>query len=98
MKASDRDMGATVFLCGFLPPMLPLVAPGYQECKQDNSGGFVERKLNCYPGLRMPSVLFGYFRTRLWWPRPESNQRHTDFQSAALPTELLGRAGVQIGM
>src|SRR5437773_1874655 len=26
-----------------------------------------------------------------WWPRPESNQRHTDFQSAALPTELLGR-------
>src|SRR5256886_17021428 len=28
-----------------------------------------------------------------WWPRPESNQRHTDFQSAALPTELLGRAG-----
>src|SRR4029079_16986110 len=25
-----------------------------------------------------------------WWPRPESNQRHTDFQSAALPTELLG--------
>src|ERR1700687_221760 len=31
----------------------------------------------------------------LWWPRPESNQRHTDFQSAALPTELLGRAGVQ---
>src|SRR3979411_3434909 len=29
----------------------------------------------------------------LWWPRPESNQRHTDFQSAALPTELLGRTG-----
>src|SRR4029078_11434877 len=25
-----------------------------------------------------------------WLPRPESNQRHTDFQSAALPTELLG--------
>src|SRR2546427_353387 len=28
-----------------------------------------------------------------WWQRPESNQRHTNFQSAALPTELLGRAG-----
>src|SRR5438132_9166862 len=28
-----------------------------------------------------------------WWPRPESNRRHEDFQSAALPTELLGRAG-----
>src|SRR3954462_4219681 len=31
-------------------------------------------------------------RAKEWWPRPESNQRHTDFQSAALPTELLGRA------
>src|SRR5207302_9783873 len=28
-----------------------------------------------------------------WWPRTELNRRHTDFQSAALPTELLGRAG-----
>src|SRR5262249_57236519 len=25
-----------------------------------------------------------------WWPRAELNHRHTDFQSAALPTELLG--------
>src|SRR5258706_7253094 len=32
-------------------------------------------------------------RAKSWWPRPESNQRHTDFQSAALPTELLGRTG-----
>ena len=30
---------------------------------------------------------------RGWWPRPESNQRHADFQSAALPTELLGHFG-----
>ena len=28
-----------------------------------------------------------------WWPRAELNHRHTDFQSAALPTELLGQAG-----
>src|SRR6185295_10758030 len=28
---------------------------------------------------------------KVWWPRLESNQRHADFQSAALPTELLGR-------
>ena len=24
----------------------------------------------------------------IWWPRPGSNRRHTDFQSVALPTEL----------
>ena len=27
---------------------------------------------------------------QLWWPGSESNQRHADFQSAALPTELPG--------
>ena len=26
-----------------------------------------------------------------WWPRQELNLRHTDFQSAALPTELRGQ-------
>ena len=26
-----------------------------------------------------------------WWPRLESNQRHPDFQSGALPTELRGQ-------
>ncbi len=25
-----------------------------------------------------------------WWPELESNQRHKDFQSFALPTELSG--------
>ena len=28
-----------------------------------------------------------------WWPGSESNQRHADFQSAALPTELPGHRG-----
>jgi hypothetical protein len=26
-----------------------------------------------------------------WWPDPESNWGHKDFQSSALPTELSGR-------
>jgi hypothetical protein len=31
-----------------------------------------------------------------WWPRTESNCRHYDFQSYALPTELLGRPAAEI--
>ena len=29
--------------------------------------------------------------SKYWWPGTESNCRHADFQSAALPTELPGR-------
>ncbi len=32
---------------------------------------------------------------RVWWPSAESNHGHADFQSAALPTELLGQRGRQ---
>ena len=34
---------------------------------------------------------------KYWWPRAELNHRHTDFQSAALPTELLGRPELREG-
>ena len=30
------------------------------------------------------------FKRRIWWPEVESNHRHGDFQSPALPTELSG--------
>ncbi len=29
-----------------------------------------------------------------WWPETESNRRHEDFQSSALPTELSGPNGL----
>ena len=31
-----------------------------------------------------------------WWPGAESNCRHEDFQSTALPTELPGHQGTRI--
>ena len=30
-------------------------------------------------------------QSEAWWPETESNCRHEDFQSSALPTELSGR-------
>ncbi len=35
---------------------------------------------------------FEAFKRRRWWPEVESNHRHEDFQSSALPTELSGQA------
>ena len=30
-----------------------------------------------------------------WWPETESNCRHEDFQSSALPTELSGQGDLE---
>src|SRR5438093_1094529 len=40
-------------------------------------------------GLRQRAYLSDLRRS--WWPGTESNRRHADFQSAALPAELPGR-------
>ena len=37
-------------------------------------------------------ILLDVLSIRMWWPRVELNHRHKDFQSSALPTELLGQA------
>ena len=39
--------------------------------------------------VKKPETGSGFWN---WWPRAESNHRHKDFQSSALPTELLGRS------
>ena len=38
-------------------------------------------------------ALYQMSYARMWCPEPESNQRHEDFQSSALPTELSGHNG-----
>ena len=40
--------------------------------------------------LQTIALPLGYAATNSKWPGSESNQRHTDFQSVALPTELPG--------
>ena len=40
-------------------------------------------------------ALYRMSYARKWCPRPESNWRHTDFQSVALPTELPGHIKLQ---
>ena len=49
-------------------------------------------------GADLQSAAFSHFATPpidyvkyKWWLRTESNRRHKDFQSFALPTELLSR-------
>ena len=39
------------------------------------------------------AVALSGVRKEKWWPGTESNHRHADFQSAALPTELPGLLG-----
>ncbi len=58
----------------------------YRTNKSDNTKhGFVYDQ----PKQKTPDISdWGFV---FWWPRAESNHRHKDFQSSALPTELLGQ-------
>src|SRR5438034_9125536 len=63
----------------------------------DFAGRFASREI-WWPRAELAFVadFAGRFASReIWWPRAELNHRHTDFQSAALPTELLGRSEKQ---
>ena len=46
--------------------------------------------------LRDPFCVFAKRKPQNWWPEVESNHRHGDFQSPALPTELSGQCEVDI--
>ena len=46
-------------------------------------------------GPRFPGIL--YLLGISWCPRAESNHRHEDFQSSALPTELQGHRNARLG-
>ena len=45
---------------------------------------------------KLPNLIkeLAAFKRRKWWPEVESNHRHGDFQSPALPTELSGHQKV----
>jgi hypothetical protein len=62
----------------------PLVRPPENRADREALAGIGEKK---------PTEK-GWF-CEFWWPSAESNHGHADFQSAALPTELLGQRVAQ---
>ena len=68
----------------------PCLAPtsGFKKLGNDKTNW---HNIGTKPDLMTSQI--GLNRWKEWWPEVESNYRHTDFQSVALPTELSGRMG-----
>ena len=64
-------------------------AAGGESCK---AGFFLVESLKC---CEKAACFFLYLCSKKC-PEPESNQRHEDFQSSALPTELSGHFDFQM--
>ena len=77
---------AIVFVAGLFASLA-----GKRKTPYRTATAFASRELDAgshFEAARWGAVLAA---PENWWPRAELNHRHTDFQSAALPTELLGR-------
>ncbi len=75
--------------------------PGFQGYpKGMNRKGFADGRQEKRPRLLAALDLYTSQQPTRWWPGTESNRRHGDFQSPALPTELPGhiRAGNDNGL
>ena len=60
----------------------------------------IEPAISCVTGRHVNRYTTGPFLNFKWWLGTESNRRHKDFQSFALPTELpsLFKMAVQTGI
>src|SRR5258708_24598022 len=77
-----RTRGARVLAHESRPSALHLGRPVYRE------GRFLRQVGDLSP----LTCTFLHTPEGYWWPRAELNHRHKDFQSSALPTELLGHS------